>query len=90
MSNSLTPPIHSPLLHAMQLQNGGMRQFGFAASAALRAGRAACRSGTAAVTVALRRPQGMAGSSLARQAGRRLKSTATEFHAVNAAEVGCC
>lgn len=36
----------------------------------------------------MRRPQGMAGSSLLRSLGRRMKATAAEFRAIpNAAEV---
>lgn len=70
----------------LQLHKVCVRQFGFAASA-LRAGRSVGRTSLAA---ALRRPQGMAGSSLARQAGRRLKSSIVhEFRShPNAAEVG--
>ena len=72
-----------------QLQAAGLRQFGFAAGAALRAGRAAgsaAGSRIPAAAAALRRPLGMAGSSLARQAGRRLKSTVSELKAASAAE----
>ena len=70
-----------------QLHKFGLRQYGLAASASLRASRSSGKTGAAAVAAALRRPQGLAGSSLARQAGRRLKATITEFRAMpNAAE----
>lgn len=66
-----------------------MRQYGFAAAGGLRAGRTqAGAASRLAASAALKRPQGMAGSSLLRAVGRRLKATATEFRAVpNAAEV---
>ncbi|KAL4433045.1 hypothetical protein ABPG77_006472 [Micractinium sp. CCAP 211/92] len=73
---------------ASHLHKVAARQFGFAASA-LRAGREVAGRGAASVGASLRAgPKGMAGSSLARQAGRRLKSSIVhEFKSMpNAAE----
>lgn len=73
----------------VQLHKMAVRQFGFAASA-LKASRSVAGRGVTGVGAALRAgPKGMAGSSLARQAGRRLKSSIVhEFKSMpNAAEV---
>lgn len=97
MSRRQAPPLCHPhattLLAATpnplpQLQKAGLRQYGFAASGALRGVRSQAAGATrSAAGAALRRPVGMAGSSLLRAAGRRLKSTVTEFRSLpNAAE----
>lgn len=74
---------------SLQLQKSGLRQFGFAAGGALRGARPqAAGAGRTAAAAALRRPQGMAGSSLLRSLGRRMKATVAEFRGMpNAAEV---
>ncbi|KAI3428676.1 hypothetical protein D9Q98_007499 [Chlorella vulgaris] len=72
---------------AAQCPKLGLRQFGFAASSALSAAQTSGKAGLAAAAAALKRPQGLAGSSLVRLAGRRLKSSAAAFRpAANAAE----